>query len=165
MSFMTPILMTPSLICACAVPAASTTASAAVHSRRFIDIPPCYRARWALSHSEIVVQFFDIGIQFGVGELVDDTPMLHDVIAIRDGRGEAEILFHQQNGEALLFQGADGLADLLDDDGSKTLGRLVEQQQARTGAQNAADRQHLLLAPRPFRAPARAEPLPPIGDK
>ena len=37
-------------------------------------------------------------------------------------------------------------ADLLDDDRREPLGRLVEQQQLRAGAQDAADRQHLLLA-------------------
>ena len=37
-------------------------------------------------------------------------------------------------------------ADLLDDDRREALGRLVEQQQPRAGAQDAADRQHLLLA-------------------
>ena len=39
-------------------------------------------------------------------------------------------------------------ADLLDDDRRQPLGRLVEQQQPRAGAQDAADRQHLLLAAR-----------------
>ena len=57
------------------------------------------------------------------------------------------------------FQRADGLADLLDDDGREPLGRLVEQQQPRAGAQDAADRQHLLLAAGELGALARAEPL------
>ena len=36
--------------------------------------------------------------------------------------------------------------DLLDDDRREAFGRLVEQQEPRAGAQDAADRQHLLLA-------------------
>src|SRR6185437_15872839 len=92
-------------------------------------------------YTQIVVQFLDVGIQLGVGELVDDTPMFHDVIAVRNGRSEAEILFHQQDRETLLFQRANGAADLLDNDRRQPFSRLVEQQHARAGAQNAADRQ------------------------
>src|SRR3972149_2255429 len=127
MSFMTPILMMPSLICACAVPAASTTASAAVPNRRFMVFLLVIVPEGHFLNSEIVVQLVHISVQFRIGELVDDTPMFHDVIAIRNGRGEAEILFHQKDREALLLERADGLADLLDDDGRETLGRLVEQ--------------------------------------
>jgi hypothetical protein len=43
--------------------------------------------------------------------------VLHHVVAVGDGRGEAEVLLDQQDREALLLQRADGLADLLDDDG------------------------------------------------
>ncbi len=91
--------------------------------------------------------------------------VLHDVVAVGDGRGEAEILLDQQDGEALLLQRADGLADLLDDDGRQPLGRLVEQQQPRAGAQDAADRQHLLLAAGELGALAGAEPLLQIGEQ
>ena len=74
------------------------------------------------------MQLVDVCIQFGVGELVDDTSMFHDVVAIRNGRSETEILFHQQNGKALLLECADGLADLLDNNRGKPFRRLVEQQ-------------------------------------
>ena len=73
------------------------------------------------------MQFLNIGIQFGIGELVDDTPMFHDVVAIRNGRGEAEILFHQQNSKSLLLERTDGLADLLNNDGRQPFSRLVQQ--------------------------------------
>ena len=46
----------------------------------------------------------------------------------------------------LLLQLRDGAADLLDDHRRQPLGRLVEQEQLRAGAQDPADRQHLLLA-------------------
>src|SRR3546814_10314280 len=58
----------------------------------------------------------------------------------------AEVLLHQNDGESLLLQLRDRPADLLDDDRGEALGRLVEQQQPGAGAQDAADRQHLLLA-------------------
>src|SRR5262249_42740328 len=79
-------------------------------------------------------------------EALHDATVLHYIIAIRHGRGEMEILLHQHDGEALFLEGADGAADLLDDHRRETLGRLVEQQEARPGAQDAADREHLLLA-------------------
>src|SRR6185312_2209518 len=93
------------------------------------------------------------------------TPMFHHIVTIRDGRGEAEILFDEQDGEALLLERADGLADLLNDDRRQALGRLVEQQKPRAGAQDAGDRQHLLLAAGKLAALAEAEPLLEIGKQ
>ena len=60
--------------------------------------------RWigVSSDPEIVVQLVDVGVQFGVGEPVDDAAVLHHVVAVGDGRGEAEVLLDQQDGEALL---------------------------------------------------------------
>ena len=55
-------------------------------------------------------------------------------------------------------------ADLLDDHRREALGRLVEQQELGAGAQDAADRQHLLLAARELGALA-AEPLVQIGEQ
>ncbi len=77
---------------------------------------------------------------------VDDLALLDDIVPVRDRLGEAEVLLHQDDGEPLLLQLGDGAADLLDDDRGEALGRLVEQQQMRPRAQDAGDRQHLLLA-------------------
>ena len=74
--------------------------------------------------------------------------MLDDVVAVGHCCSEAEVLLHEQDGEALLAQAANGIADLLHDDGRQAFGRLVEQQQLGARAQDAGDRQHLLLAPR-----------------
>src|SRR5262249_60121573 len=98
------------------------------------------------SHAQIIVELVEIGFELGIGETVDDAAILHHVVAIRNRRSEAKILLHQKDGETLLLERADGLADLLDDDGSKPLGRLIEQKEARARAQNAADGEHLLLA-------------------
>ena len=102
--------------------------------------------------------------ELGIGEGVDDAAVLHDVVAVGDRRGEAEILLDQQNGEALALQLGDGAADLLDDDRREALGRLVEHQEARAGAQDSRDRQHLLFAARELAA-AAAQPLAQIGEQ
>jgi hypothetical protein len=72
--------------------------------------------------------------------------------AVGNGGGEAEILLDQQHREAALLDRADGAADLLHNHGREALGGFVEQQQARAGAQDTGDRQHLLLAAGEFRA-------------
>src|SRR4029077_8213103 len=95
---------------------------------------------------------------FGIGELIDNTPMFHDVIAIRDGRGETEILLHQENGKALFLERPDGLTDLLNDDGGKSFGRFIEEQQPGAGPQDTADGKHLLLATGELGALAGAAP-------
>src|SRR6266568_2139627 len=143
MSLRTPILVTSSAVWAYAVPQASAPATAAMLKRRFIVSAPCLVLTL---YAEIFVERSELGVQLGVGELVHDLSVLHDVIAVRDRRCEAKILLDQENGEAPGLERADGLADLLDDDRRETLGRLVEQQQPRAGAQDAGDRQHLLLA-------------------
>ena len=80
-------------------------------------------------------------------------PCSIDVVAVRHRRGEAEILLDQQDREPFGLQAPDRGADLLDDDRGEALGRLVEKQQARAGAQDAPDRQHLLLAARTASCP------------
>src|SRR5262249_60490630 len=82
------------------------------------------------SYAQIVVKFVEIGFELGIGEPVDDATILHHVVAIRNRRSEAKILLDQEDGEPLLLEHADGLADLLDDDRCKTLGRLVEEEEA-----------------------------------
>src|ERR1017187_128797 len=145
MSVSTPIL---TLICwALVAPQANRMAKAAKLIVRFIDVSPSFRAlRHLLLNSKIIVQLLDIGVQFAGGELIDDTPIFHDVVTVRDRRREAKILLDQENGEALFLERPDGLADLLDDDGGETLGPLVERQQPGAGAQDAADGEHLLFA-------------------
>src|ERR1700688_1334750 len=91
MSVSTPIL---TLTCwALAVPQANTTARAAQLIVRFIDVSSLltFFLRQLLLHAEIVVHLLHIAVQFGIGELVDNTSMFHDVVVIRDHRCEAEI--------------------------------------------------------------------------
>ena len=90
--------------------------------------------------------------------------MFHDVVTIGKGGGEMEVLLHQQDGETLRLEHADRAPDLLDDDGSQSFSRLVKQQKPRPGAQDAADRQHLLLAAGKLGALAR-QPFAQIGEQ
>src|SRR5262249_42256867 len=99
-------------------------------------------------HTEILLKLRQAGVETVGGNLVHDTSAVHHVMAVRDGRRELQILLHEENRESLGLQLADGRPDLLDDDRRQSLGGLVEEQQARPGAEDAADRQHLLLAPR-----------------
>src|SRR5438067_2077195 len=98
------------------------------------------------SDSEVSVDLVHARLQGRVGNHVHDAPMLDHVVAVSDRLREAEVLLDEQDGKAFLLEPPDGAADLLHDDGRKALGRLVQHQEARSGAQDAADRQHLLLA-------------------
>src|SRR5262245_65717053 len=122
MSLRTPIFTV--VCCACALPAARTTASAVEPMSFFIPLLPVFWPRRGparcstrcCSHSQIIVELVHVGLQVGIGEPVDHLAVLQDIVAIRDGRGEPEVLLHQQNGKSLRLEGADGPADLLDDD-------------------------------------------------
>src|SRR5262245_11914342 len=105
MSFITPILMVPSLYWACAAPHPNAAAASAARLiNRFI-----WRSPWlafvgwrpgpqiprrhtghvgqygrrqgaaAMSHAQINVKLVEIGLQFGIGEAVDDAAMFHHV--------------------------------------------------------------------------------------
>ena len=52
------------------------------------------------------MKLFEVGLELGIGEPIDDATILHDVIAVRDRRGEAKILLDQEYGEALLLEQA-----------------------------------------------------------
>jgi hypothetical protein len=94
------------------------------------------------------VQLVDIGVELVVLDHVDHLALLDDIVPIGHRRREAEVLLDQDNRVALLLELADGRADLVDDHRGQALRRLVEQQEMCAGAQDAPDRQHLLLAAR-----------------
>ena len=50
--------------------------------------------------------FVHVRVELGVGNHVDDAPVLHHVVPVRDGRREAEILLDQQDREALRLRAA-----------------------------------------------------------
>src|SRR5512134_1732865 len=143
MSFRTPILMMPSETWAWAVPASAATA-AAINVRCNFMVPPVEKA--LRSYAEIRVQFWHRRLEPGIGNHVHHAPVFHDVMAVGHRLREAEVLFDQQDGEAFALQASERAPDVLHDHRREAFGRLVQQQQARPGAQDAADGEHLLLA-------------------
>src|SRR5580700_9246483 len=141
MSASTPILIV-SPVCAWATAASSSaTPNPSKATRRIV--PSRFQL---LLYPKVSVQLVEMLRQIGIDDHVDDTPVLDDVMPVRDGRGKPEILLDQQNREALSLQRANNRADLLHNDRRQPLGRLVEQQKTCPGAQDAANGQHLLLA-------------------
>src|SRR3990170_7571018 len=116
MSFMTPILMTPSDTWALAVPAVvNVAATAAAMSVRLSFIAGFSCEKTLLSYPEILVQLVHVRFQLRVRNHVHHAAVLHHVVPVRDRRGEAEILLHQQDREAFELEARDGAADLLHD--------------------------------------------------
>src|SRR6476469_7313886 len=139
MSVRTPILVTSS---AQALPA--NKAVAAVPSinvvRRISYFPPEFD--FVISDAEVALELLLIGRQLAVLDHIDDLAMLDDEVTVRDSGREMEVLLNEQHREATLLQGANDFTDMLHDHGGEALGRLVEQQQLGTRAQDASDRQY-----------------------
>src|SRR4029077_14964459 len=74
--------------------------------------------------------------------------MAHHVDTVRYPHRDREFLLYQQNGKATSGDFGDEIADLLHDERSKPLGRLVDHDEFRVAHQRTADGQHLLLAAR-----------------
>src|SRR5437868_4636202 len=86
-------------------------------------------------------------------DLVDDRPLLEDVVAVRQVHAETQVLLDEQDRHARIADPSHHLAQLVDDDGGEPLRRLVEQQDPGVVQQRTRNGQHLLLAPRELRAP------------
>src|SRR5438045_6998730 len=59
------------------------------------------------SYAKVVVQLVGVPRNILVADHVDDPPVLDDVMAVGEGRGEVEILLDQEDREALLLQPPD----------------------------------------------------------
>src|SRR5262245_39632638 len=101
--------------------------------------------------------------QLARGDAIDHAALLDDIVAVGDGCGKMKVLLDQDHGEARLLEAGDGAGDLLDDHRCQPFGRLVEQQEAGAGPEDAADRQHLLFAAGELGALAR-EPRREVGE-
>src|SRR5213593_704440 len=66
----------------------------------------------------------------GIIERLHDLPLGEEIVTVRDGRRKAQVLLHQQRGQALAFRVQEHLAKLLDEDRREPLCRLVEQEDA-----------------------------------
>src|SRR6266404_7710445 len=111
----------------------------------FFSVGPAWRR---CSDAEIGVKFIHVGLQLRVGKTIDDLAVFDNVVAVRDRRGEPEILFDQQDRKTFFLEARDGMADLLNDNRRQPFRRLVQHQKPRAGTQDSGDRQHLLLAAR-----------------
>src|SRR2546426_3759418 len=122
-SFMTPILMMPSEICAAAGPAAKIAATTTRTHVMRIYVAPCLLRL----DTQVLVQLVHVGFELGVGDHVDDAAVFHHVVAIRHGGGEPEVLLDEQHGEPLVPEPPERDTDLLHDHRRETFRRLVEQ--------------------------------------
>src|SRR6185503_8137892 len=125
MSFITPILIVPSVHCwACAPPAASATAAAAaIH---FILIVSLLSRDLGCLDAEVIFHVAHARLELLARDHVDHLPVLDDVEAVSQRGGKSEILLDEQDREALVLQLADRVADLLDDDRRQPFRGLVE---------------------------------------
>src|SRR5436190_19690330 len=96
--------------------------------------------------AEMTQQLRLAGDHLLVGESFDDLALREQVVAIGDGRGEAQILLHQEHRRPLALGLLQHRSDTLDKHRGQPLGGLVEEQHARAGPERASDREHLLLS-------------------
>src|SRR5262245_22303523 len=116
------------------------------------------------SYSEVVVQLGHVRVELRVRNHVHHAAVLHHIVAVGHGRGEAKVLLDEQDGEPLALEPAERGADLLDDDRRQTFRRLVQQEESGARPEDAADRQHLLLAAGE-RGAAGPEPLSEVREQ
>src|SRR5437667_8172 len=86
--------------------------------------------------------------QLGRGSRERDRAGLEDVAPVRDRQRHRRVLLHEQDRRPLPVDVGDRVEDLLDEDRGEPHARLVQQEEPRVRHQGAADREHLLLAPR-----------------
>src|SRR5688500_456824 len=84
-------------------------------------------------------------VQVVVTSLADDPPARHDVVAIGNGRGETDVLFHQQDRYIPSAQNSDGVDESFIDLGGQPLSGLINDQHRRLGQDGSGYREHLLL--------------------
>src|ERR1700712_2125343 len=101
------------------------------------------------------------GNQCGSVPFPDDPAAIEDREPVGNGGADRQILLDEQDGETRLLQLAQNFEQAIDDDGSKTFGRLVKQQKFWTRDERASDREHLLLASGQLAAGGFA----PIGER
>src|SRR5450432_4000666 len=86
MSVNTPILITPSEICACAVPTMPARARASRLRLNSFMLPPLVgEFHRATSDAQILVQLVHVRVQRGIWDHVHDPAALHHVVPVGDG--------------------------------------------------------------------------------
>src|SRR4030095_6045974 len=87
-SFITPILITPSEICACAPAAKAKAATTHRLILRDIAVAPIQALKYAPRlDAEVLVQLIHARFECGVGDHVHHAPILHYVVTVRHRLG------------------------------------------------------------------------------
>src|SRR5262249_32274146 len=109
---------------------------------------PCSRAPTSKAQRSNGHRAFERRFVHGVTAAgIDDRAAIHDREMVSQLAREVEILLDQHYGDLPeTAQIGDGAADVLDDRGLDTLGRLIQQKQARPHDERPADRELLLLS-------------------
>src|SRR4051812_26895864 len=97
------------LSCARALPAAANASAVPNSSAEIFLFIVVSLLVLVILYAEIGVKLVHVGLQVGIGKTVDHFAVLDDVVAVRDRRGETEILLDQKDGEALRLQPRDGV--------------------------------------------------------
>src|SRR5262249_17025335 len=119
-------------------------------------------ARSGGGDAEIALQHRAVGGKIGARPVVDHRAALDDRRAVSDAEHLLRVLLDQDRRRAFVADDApQRQQQLLDQDRSEALERLVEQDDARIEDQGAADREHLLLAARELVAEIAAALLRP----
>src|SRR5664279_366887 len=147
MSVSTPILITPSVTCACAVPSDKAAATATPIMVRLNVLIVLLRWWFVLVselfkpclHAQVLMQLGHVGFEVRIADHVHDASMLHHVMPVGDGGRKPEILFDQQDRESPLLQLSNRAPDLLHDHRRQPFRRLIQQQETRTGAQDTSN--------------------------
>src|SRR6516165_9207538 len=162
MSSISPITTESAARTACGLAATKVAVpSAIVHLLNLIGV--LLSRNVSESDAEKLVQHGHFGVKLRGREVRYHTAALHYVEAVGERRGEPEVLLHHDDGVSALAQAPDGARQRLHDDRSEPLGDLIEQQQPCAGAQDARERQHLLLAARKVR-PLAAAAFAQVGE-
>src|SRR4029077_10907104 len=125
MSSMSPITTSSAPSVGPLARAASAASVARVNIRSFMSRAP--RVAVA-SDAQVLVQQCHFVLKLAGCEIRHHPPALHDVEAVGERGGEAEILLAHDDGVALFAQLLDGAPECLHDDRREALGDLIEQQ-------------------------------------
>ena len=79
-------------------------------------------------------------------ERLNDRALRQKVMAVRDRHRESQILLNQEHRQAVALRLEQHVAQLLHEDRGQTLGRLVQQDDARAHPERPGDREGLLFA-------------------
>src|ERR1043165_7232393 len=96
----------------------STVDRSAIRLGRWVNIaaPGFQRERWTRTlDTEIDAQPLHARRKIAIGDHVDHAPVLHDVVAVRDGLRKLDVLLDEEDREALGLEPLDRGPDLLDD--------------------------------------------------